>query len=86
MNAKRNRYHDPRRDQSNLEAAKKTPLLQPANRIKSSLKIQSTGSRKHAVHQPTPDPILHVANRGQVSKVTSSIRFIEMHGWLHRFL
>ncbi len=54
---------------------KKTPLLQLASQSPERLQIsQAPGSRKHAVHQPAYDPVPRVASRGQVSKVTSSIR------------
>jgi hypothetical protein len=49
---------------------KKTPLLQLADRTSKRLQIskKSTGSRKHAVHQPAHDPDPLVASRGQVFK------------------
>ena len=45
---------------------KKTPLLQRANEKMSGLVNRNTGSRKHAVLQPTRFPVLPVASRGQV--------------------
>jgi hypothetical protein len=65
---------------------KKIPLLQLADQESKRLQIlKSTGSRKHAVHQPAHDPVPLIASRGQVLKVTSSIRSLQLHAARHSF-
>jgi hypothetical protein len=69
------------------EATQKKPLCcNSPIRASSGCKISSTGSRKHAVHQSARDPFPRVASRGQVSKVTSSIRSLQMHAARHEFI
>jgi hypothetical protein len=56
------------------EAAQKNPSVATHRSESKRLQIsKSTGSRKHAVHQPAHDPVPLIASRGQVLKVTSSI-------------
>jgi hypothetical protein len=67
------------------EAAKKNPSVATYRSEPKRLQIsKSTGSRKHAVHQPAYDPVPLIAIRGQVLKVTSSIRSLQMHASRHR--
>ena len=71
-------------DRSRLKKRpKKIPLLQLTVQSQSGCNLESTGSRKHAVHQPAHDPVPLIASRGQVLKVTSSIRSLEMHAAHH---
>jgi hypothetical protein len=77
MNAKRNRYLDPRGDHLVWKQPKK-PLccnLPTGLRVVRKFKAPVPASTPFTSLLQTPFP--HVANRGQVSKVTSSIRFVD---------
>src|SRR5580704_7184449 len=59
------------------EATQKNPSVATRrSEPKAVANLLSTGSRKHAVHQPAHDPFPRVASRGQVLEVTSSIRLL----------
>jgi hypothetical protein len=65
MNAKNTETLDPRQDRSKVEATKKRPSVATCQQEKSGFETRNTGSRKHAVLQPTRSPSCLLQSEGR---------------------